>query len=62
MGSLNFRLSTHYSTMSKTIIITGANGNLGTAVINRFLRQGYKIVATVSSAESCKEQPQAENI
>jgi NAD(P)-dependent dehydrogenase (short-subunit alcohol dehydrogenase family) len=48
--------------MSKTIIITGANGNLGTAVTNYFLQKGYKIIATVSSAESRKELPQAESI
>src|SRR5437867_13133320 len=31
----------------KTIIITGANGNLGSAVTNEFLDKGYKVIATV---------------
>jgi NAD(P)-dependent dehydrogenase (short-subunit alcohol dehydrogenase family) len=29
----------------KTIIITGANGNLGTAVVKKFLNEGYSIIA-----------------
>jgi NAD(P)-dependent dehydrogenase (short-subunit alcohol dehydrogenase family) len=31
--------------MPKTIIITGANGNLGAAVVKKFLDQDYKVVA-----------------
>jgi NAD(P)-dependent dehydrogenase (short-subunit alcohol dehydrogenase family) len=31
--------------MSKTIIITGANGNLGTAVVKKFLEEKYKVIA-----------------
>jgi NAD(P)-dependent dehydrogenase (short-subunit alcohol dehydrogenase family) len=31
----------------KTIIITGANGNLGSAVTQEFLGKGYQVVATV---------------
>lgn len=31
----------------KTVIITGANGNLGTAVTREFLDKGYRVVATV---------------
>ena len=31
----------------KTVIITGANGNLGTAVTREFLNKGYQVVATV---------------
>ena len=31
----------------KTVIITGANGNLGTTVVNKFLSNGYRVVATV---------------
>lgn len=31
----------------KTVIITGANGNLGTAVTNEFLAKGYRVAATV---------------
>jgi NAD(P)-dependent dehydrogenase (short-subunit alcohol dehydrogenase family) len=33
----------------KTVIITGANGNLGTAVTREFLDKNYRVVATVSS-------------
>ena len=28
----------------KLVIITGANGNLGAATVNKFLREGYKVV------------------
>jgi NAD(P)-dependent dehydrogenase (short-subunit alcohol dehydrogenase family) len=31
----------------KTVIITGANGNLGSAVTKEFLDKGYKVIATV---------------
>jgi NAD(P)-dependent dehydrogenase (short-subunit alcohol dehydrogenase family) len=31
--------------MPKTIIITGANGNLGTAVVKKFLEEDYKVIA-----------------
>ena len=31
----------------KTVIITGANGNLGSAVTTTFLGKGYKVIATV---------------
>ncbi|SRR5579871_22423 len=31
--------------MPKTIIITGANGNLGTATVKKFLEEGYRVVA-----------------
>jgi NAD(P)-dependent dehydrogenase (short-subunit alcohol dehydrogenase family) len=48
--------------MSKTIIITGANGNLGTAVTSYFFQKGYKIIATVSSNEGRKDLPKAENL
>jgi NAD(P)-dependent dehydrogenase (short-subunit alcohol dehydrogenase family) len=30
----------------KTIIITGANGNLGTATVKKFIDEGYKVIAT----------------
>jgi NAD(P)-dependent dehydrogenase (short-subunit alcohol dehydrogenase family) len=35
-----------------TVIITGANGNLGTAVTNEFLNKGYKVIATVTNEEA----------
>jgi len=31
--------------MPKTILITGANGNLGAAVVKKFLDEGYKVIA-----------------
>lgn len=31
--------------MNKTILITGANGNLGAATVKKFLDEGYKVVA-----------------
>jgi NAD(P)-dependent dehydrogenase (short-subunit alcohol dehydrogenase family) len=33
----------------KTVIITGANGNLGTAVTRLFLEKGYRVVVTVAN-------------
>ncbi|HET7896122.1 MAG TPA: SDR family NAD(P)-dependent oxidoreductase [Flavisolibacter sp.] len=48
--------------MRKTIIITGANGNLGTAVTNYFLSDGYMIVATVHAEEAKKDLPSHENL
>ena len=31
--------------MQKTVLITGANGNLGTAVVKKFLEEQYRVVA-----------------
>jgi NAD(P)-dependent dehydrogenase (short-subunit alcohol dehydrogenase family) len=33
----------------KTVIITGANGNLGTACVKKFLGEGYKVIAADGS-------------
>ena len=38
-----------------TIIITGASGNLGTAVTNTMLAAGYRVVATVHNEEASKQ-------
>jgi NAD(P)-dependent dehydrogenase (short-subunit alcohol dehydrogenase family) len=35
--------------MQKTILITGANGNLGAATVRRFLEKGYKVIAVDQS-------------
>lgn len=35
----------------KTVIITGANGNLGRAVTTKFLDKGYRVIATVINQE-----------
>lgn len=36
----------------KTIIITGANGHLGTIVANHFVRTGYRVIAAVRASGS----------
>jgi NAD(P)-dependent dehydrogenase (short-subunit alcohol dehydrogenase family) len=41
----------------KTVIITGANGNLGIAVTNTFLAKNYKVIATVRKEEDLMELP-----
>lgn len=48
--------------MSKTVIITGATGNLGSAVTQKFLAEGYTVIATVTSEESKKELPQSDKL
>ncbi|MES2330599.1 MAG: SDR family NAD(P)-dependent oxidoreductase [Bacteroidota bacterium] len=35
----------------KTVIITGANGNLGSAVTKEFLDKGYQVIATVMAKQ-----------
>jgi len=32
----------------KTVLITGASGNLGKASVEKFIREGYKVIATVT--------------
>jgi len=39
----------------KTVIITGANGNLGTAVTKEFIDKNYRVIATVASENSKKD-------
>ena len=46
----------------KTVIITGANGNLGSAVTNIFLSKNYRVIATIRKEEDRKELPQNENL
>jgi NAD(P)-dependent dehydrogenase (short-subunit alcohol dehydrogenase family) len=50
------------STSSKTVIITGTSGNLGTAVTQHFLTLQYKVVATVHIQDDMKELPQHQNL
>lgn len=38
----------------KNIIITGADGNLGTVVTNHFLQQGFRVIATVLHEQAKK--------
>ncbi len=46
----------------KTVIITGANGNLGTAVTNTFLDKGYKVVATIIAESMRADMPVHANL
>jgi len=39
----------------KTVIITGANGNLGTAVTKEFIDKNYRVIATISNENSKKD-------
>lgn len=41
----------------KTVIITGANGNLGTAVTRHFISKGYRVIATVVHENMKAEMP-----
>lgn len=42
---------------SKIVMITGANGNLGSAVTKAFLDKGYKVIATVAEEHMKKDMP-----
>jgi len=46
----------------KTVIITGANGNLGSAVTKAFLDKGYHVVATVAEQVMLKDMPSADRL
>ncbi len=46
----------------KTVIITGANGNLGSAVTSTFLNKGYKVIATVVADSMVSELAAHENL
>ncbi|MBD0277828.1 MAG: SDR family NAD(P)-dependent oxidoreductase [Flavisolibacter sp.] len=46
----------------KTVIITGANGNLGLAVTHTFLNKNYKVVATVINDEAKNDFAPHENL
>ena len=39
----------------KTVIITGANGNLGTAVTKEFLDKNYRVIATVARENAARD-------
>ncbi len=41
----------------KTVIITGANGNLGTAVTKEFLDKNYQVIAIVSNENEKSDIP-----
>ena len=46
----------------KNIIITGANGNLGTAVTKTFVDKGYHVIATVAEHKMSKDITAHDNI
>jgi NAD(P)-dependent dehydrogenase (short-subunit alcohol dehydrogenase family) len=46
----------------KKIIITGANGNLGSAVTKLFLDRSYMIIATVHNEDAKREMPHHSNL
>lgn len=46
----------------KNVIITGANGNLGTAVTKTFLDKGYKVIATIAEEKMRRDIASHENI
>ncbi|MEO8112419.1 MAG: SDR family NAD(P)-dependent oxidoreductase [Ginsengibacter sp.] len=53
-------MNTKYS--PGTVIITGANGNLGSAVTKFFLETGYYVIATVANEAMKKDMPIDENL
>lgn len=38
--------------MKKNVLITGASGNLGKATVDKFLKDGYNVIATVTPGKS----------
>lgn len=48
--------------MQKTVIITGAAGNLGAAVTQEFLNKDHQVIATVSNAKSINSIPVHKNL
>lgn len=46
----------------KTVIITGANGNLGQSAIAFFLQKEYRVLAAVHKMKSAEEFPQHDNL
>jgi NAD(P)-dependent dehydrogenase (short-subunit alcohol dehydrogenase family) len=38
--------------MKKNVLITGASGNLGKATVEKFIKEGYQVIATVSPGRS----------
>src|ERR1044071_5338983 len=41
----------------KTVLITGAAGNLGKATVDKFLSEGYKVIATTSADNKSGTMP-----
>ncbi|MEX2569000.1 MAG: SDR family oxidoreductase, partial [Cyclobacteriaceae bacterium] len=47
--------------MNRNIVITGSAGNLGNAVVNKFKREGFKIIAIIEP-ESGDEVEEADDV
>jgi len=45
---------------SKTVIVTGAAGNLGQAVVQKFLQEGYTVIGTVNPGHTLSHQQPAD--
>ena len=45
----------------KTALITGATGNMGQAMVNKFLAEGYKVIGTVLPTETVPPEMRNEN-
>ena len=43
---IRFDYLTHKIRMMKTAIVTGASGNMGQAVVKKFLKEGYHVIGT----------------
>src|SRR5258706_14093548 len=43
--------------MKKTVLISGASGNLGKAAVEKFISAGYKVIATVSPGKPLAVNP-----
>ncbi len=43
--------------MKKNVIITGASGNLGKATVEKFIGEGYKVIATLSPGKTFPFDP-----
>ena len=42
--------------MKKNVLITGASGNLGKATVEKFLKEGYNVLATVTPGKALEFQ------
>ncbi|MGB3073813.1 MAG: SDR family NAD(P)-dependent oxidoreductase [Chitinophagales bacterium] len=47
---------------NRTVIITGANGNLGMAVVEKFLQSGHKVIGTARQQSMLDAFPKNENL
>lgn len=55
-------METGNTSLKGNVIITGANGNLGSAVTKKFLETGYQVIATVVNESMKKDMLSHENL